>query len=118
MKITRYFLLCIATCSLLLGTNAAQAAIQYGGTTQQASFAASTTQSVSGLLNSIAPGSNDDSSTINAPGILAGIGRFFVGINTWLKEKAGIDLFAIIRGIGGFFLVIIRVAIELLKKLL
>jgi hypothetical protein len=97
------------------------AAIQFNGTTQQAPFAASTTQQVGNLLNQVVSGdlgTTNGSSTVDAGGILNGVGRFFAGVNTWLKEKAGIDFFAILKGIGHFFIIVVQFVVDLIRKAL
>jgi hypothetical protein len=99
-----------------------RAAIQYGGGSQQASFAASTTKQVGELLDKAVSGglttAASSSTTEQATGVLGSVGRFFAGINTWLKEKAGINFFGILKGIGSFFLIVIEFVVDLLRKVL
>jgi hypothetical protein len=119
MKFTRFYLVLVVGYSLFI-TPAAFAAIQFGSSTQQASFAASSTQQVGNLLNSVVSGSGskDSSTTIDTPGIIGGISGFFNNINTWLNDKAGIDFYGILKGIGHFFLIVIQFLVGFLKKVL
>ncbi len=102
----------------------ALAAITYGSTTLQASFAASTTKQIGGVINNLVSGdagqviSTGDLSAVDTIGFFGGATRFFSSINTWLKEKAGIDFAAILTGIGHLFLVVIRFVVDILKKIL
>lgn len=116
--ITRALLLAVATCQFLALPTTSQAAIIYGSTTAEASFAASTTKQVGNIVNDVVTGDLGAESTSDAKGILSGIGSFFAGVNTWLKETAGIDFFGILKGIGHFFLVVIEFVVDLLRKVL
>lgn len=106
-----------STLAIFLFVSSAKGAIQYGGEGYQAPFAASSTQQVGNVINEVTSGSITDGS-VDAGGFFSGIGRFFAGINTWLKEKAGIDFFAILKAIGHVFLVVIQFVVDLLKKVL
>lgn len=116
----RRFIVCIVAISVLTSALPVSAAIQYGGTTQQASFAASTTQQVGNLINQVAAGdvSLNGSSTVDTAGIFSGIGRLFAGVNTWLRDNAGIDFFGILKGIGHFFVLTVQFFVDLLRKVL
>ncbi len=117
----RIILAGIIASALLLCVTPVNAAIQFNGKTEQAPFAASTTQQVSNLLNQVVTGeigTTNSSSTIDADGILGNVGRFFAGVNTWLKEKAGIDFFAILKGIGHFFIIVVQFVVDLIRKAL
>lgn len=105
----------LTTSFLYLAMPTTFAAIQYGSTTKEAPFAASTTKQVGDLLNSAV---GTDPAVVDAPGILHRIGQFFVGINTWLHDNAGIDLFSILKGIGHLFLIVIQFVVDLLRKVL
>ena len=117
----RNILLLACTLQILIAP-VARAAIQYDGVSQQASFAASTTKQVGELLDKAVSGgltgATSSSTTEQATGVLGSIGRFFAGINTWLKEKAGINFFGILKGIGSFFLIVIEFVVDLLRKVL
>ncbi len=115
MRLFKFSLLLVISYQLLVGVT--YAAIQYGDTSQQASFAASTTQQVGNIISDVTSGSITDGS-VDTGGFFSNIGRFFAGVNTWLKEKAGIDFFAILKTIGHFFLIVIQFVVELLKKVL
>ena len=107
--------------AILMSGSSASAAIQYGSTTQQSSYAPGATQQVGNIINNVVSGNvagGNSSSTLDASGALSGIGRFFAGINTWLRDKAGIDFFGILKGIGHFFLVVIQFVVDLVRKAL
>ncbi len=113
------FLTVAALVSLLATTTPARAAIQYGSSTQQAPFAASTTEQIGNLINQAASGDlTNGSSTIDTGGVLNSIGKFFSNVNDWLKENAGIDFFGILKGIGHFFIVVVGFVVNLVKKAL
>lgn len=113
-----------AIVGLLMMSTPAFAAIQYGSTTQQSSLAPGATQQVGNLINNVVSGNAIGGGTANASGTpdvagaLGGLGRFFAGVNTWLKDKAGIDFFGILKGIGHFFLIVIQFVVDLVRKAL
>ena len=115
---TRAIILATALCQFLVLPASSNAAIIYGDTTTEASFAASTTKQVGDIVNDVVTGDLGAESTSDAKGILSGIGSFFAGVNTWLKDTAGIDFFGILKGIGHFFLVVIQFLVDLLRKVL
>jgi hypothetical protein len=69
------------------------------------------------LVNQVVAG-DVDASQVDAKGILGRIGAFFVNVNRWLGENAGIDFFGILKGIGHFFLIVIEFVVDLIKKVL
>lgn len=114
------YIVIIGIIILVASPYASRGAIQYGSTTQQASFAASTTQQVSNLIGDVVSGTSTDDggATVEITGILGAIGQFFININSWLNEHAGIDFFGILKGIGHFFLIIIQFVVKQLKAIL
>ncbi len=113
-------LLIIITLATTLTTGIpASAAIQFNNQIQVAPFAASSTQQLGGLIKDF---SLTDANSVTSVGagmqIVASIGSFFVGVNDWLKDKAGIDLFAIFKTIGHWFVIIVQWLIDIIKKVL
>lgn len=112
----------ILLAGIFLMATTANAAIQYGGETYQASFAASTTDAVGKTVHDVLSGNIKNplsaSSTESAGTVVGEAIGFFARTNNWLKEKAGIDFVAILKGIGSLFLAIINFAVDILKKVL
>ena len=103
----------------LFAITPAMGAIEYGDKTYTAPFAASTTESVGGLVKDFSIKDINSAESITAGfGILSGISDFFTNINNWLKDTAGIDLFAILSAIGHWFVIILEWIIKGLKLLL
>lgn len=99
----------------------AMGAIKYGNRSYVATFAASTTQQVSDLVSGTGVDLNNltSSSSISAGlGFFASIKNFFININDWLKERAGINLFAILTTIGHWFMITLEWIIMALKAIL
>ena len=86
----------------------AQAAIEYGSSSYQAPFAATTTEKVGQALDQIVKGELGASSTSDIGGIVEGSKNIFTKIADWLKEKANIDLVGIFKSIGKFFVSIFK----------
>lgn len=109
----------IATiCAIGTLTATAQAAIEYGGQSYEAPFAASSTAKVGEVVDEVITDGLGASSTTDVAGITRGAGNLFTRINNWLADKAGIDLLGILRAIGHFFVVIVTFVIDLIKKLI
>ncbi len=80
--------------------------------------AATTTSQVGSLINKVAGGNVSASSTPDISGVATGATNFFSGINDWLRDKAGIDFFGILKAIGHFFIMLVGFVVDLLKKIL
>ncbi len=116
MKLNRYFLLSVISCSLFLGN--AHAAIQYNGTTSQSPYAATTTNTVGDLLNQAVTGGLGASSTSDVDGIVNGAKNGATKVNSWLGTNAGIDFFGILKAIGHALISVIGFVFDLIKKAL
>lgn len=96
-------------------SSVAFAAIEFGGGTLEAPFAATSTQKVNETLDKVATEHLGAESTTDVVGIATGLGGFFVKINNWLRETAGIDFFAIVKAIGKIFISLVTFIINLVK---
>lgn len=97
----------------------ARAEIQFENTTASAPFAASSTEKVGSLLKDFAVSDINSTTSISSGyKFIRSIGNFFVGINDWLAEHAGINLFAILKTIGRWFVVVVEWLIEVIKSVL
>ncbi len=114
MKYTKIFLFLLIGWYFLFGST--QAAIRYGSDNLQAPFAATTTQKVNDAINNLIQGQLGASSTTDVSGIVRGAENVFVRINNWLKDKAGIDLFGILKAIGHLFLSTVGFFFDLIKR--
>jgi hypothetical protein len=54
----------------------------------------------------------------NVTGVFKKIGNWFIRLDSWLKEKAGIDFFGILKAIGNLFVIVILWLADLIKILL
>lgn len=109
-------LLIAASLSFCVIPKGSRAAIEYGGNTYQAPFAASTTEKVGGLIDHVVKDELGASSTTDVAGITTGAKNIFVRLSDWLREKAGIDLGGIVKGIGSFFVTIFQFLFGLIKN--
>lgn len=103
----------------LLAAPVARAAIQYGSDTYQAPFAASTTEQVGGLVKGVDLNNLNSSSSISAGlGFFGKVKQFFINLDQWMKDKAGIDFFGILTTIGHWFVITLEWIIKGLKMVL
>lgn len=116
----RRYIILLLIISFSLSALPAQAAIQYGSSSQQAPFAASTTQHVSDLIGKVVDGTGvfNSSWTSNQSGFWKNIWEAITAINDWLDQKAGIDFFGIVKAIGHLFATLIYFIVDLIKWLL
>ena len=99
--------------------NSAVAAIQYGNDTYQAPFAASTTEQVGDLVKGVDLNDLDSGTSISAGlGFFGKVKEFFIGVDQWMKDKAGIDFFGILTTIGHWFVITLEWIIKGLKMVL
>jgi len=117
-------LLALAAILALMAPPAALGAINYGGNSYSAPFAASTTERVSDLVSGF-----DDTGTINYVNpttttigtmvrFFGTIQQFFIDVNDWLRVHAGIDFFGILITIGHWFMIFLEWIVSALKTVL
>lgn len=99
-------------------SSVAFSAVEFGGGRLEAPFAATSTQKVNEALNDVATEHLGAESTSDVVGIATGLGGFFVRINTWLRETAGIDFFGILQAIGKLFIGFVSFIVNLAKGIL
>jgi len=117
MNFGKYFSITIVIFAIFLGR--ANGAIQFGSSTAQAPFAASSTKQVGSIIGDVVSGDiKNGSSTLDSVGIFQSVAGFFISVNTWMHDKAGIDFFGILKGIGHFFILVVQFVFDLLKKVL
>jgi hypothetical protein len=109
------FFLVLTSLSFFVFPQGSRAAIEYGGNTYQAPFAASTTGKVGEIIDHVVKDELGASSTTDVAGITKGAKNIFTKISDWLREKAGIDLVGIFKGIGSFFVMIFKFIFSFLK---
>jgi hypothetical protein len=107
--------LVLTSLSFFVFPQGSRAAIEYGGNTYQAPFAASTTSKVGEIIDHVVKDELGASSTTDVAGITKGAKNIFTRISDWLREKAGIDLSGIFKGILNFFVTIFKFLFGLIK---